>query len=599
MYCKYEGGKYISYDEVVRDGKLADVVDIRFEELEDEECLASLKKAQWAKMTSLKKMVIIDCGVPQYDFLGKSEFTNLEEVEVSMSIMNTKTALSLLTTASKITKFSTSHTAFSPINGPFRDTLDRKINEIESCAKLEIGSSNSSELSAHAVRSSSIGASSTLNRWLESPANTEDVDDESSISSFEVSRDEAQQYDDKESVSTFVSEDIEAFWESPTILCYFMDTSEPILFSKINPINYEKIVRVTYEGLGDADDAMTKLPWAQLTRLRSLHISNALVASDAPFQSQDKKTFFPNLVEMTFSKCKLGSKALGGFVNRASDKLTKLNMSGCDISKGGESQAIAELKSKVNNRSQSVSENSNRRDNVGAGAGAGAGLGGYSQKSSTSRLEETRLNSGQSPLIRDSRQNSAHERRRNTRQSLDSSNSDDQSGNLGHNRFGRDEFSADFFSRDSHVGRFKTMTTGPEMVVENGAAGRDYAKLCEDTEGALDMIKAADTFGKEKYSSVKIGGEATGIVYKGTSNTTPILDAYIDKVKVHRGWREVDPNISDKARAKIIIKSLGIPPCPPGIVISNERSRLGQAIRREFNKLLRDDPDITVNIKPR
>ncbi|MCX7120021.1 MAG: hypothetical protein NTZ86_09210 [Legionellales bacterium] len=486
MYCKYEGGKYISYDEVVRDGKLADVVDIRFEELEDEECLASLKKAQWAKMTSLKKMVIIDCGVPQYDFLGKSEFTNLEEVEVSMSIMNTKTALSLLTTASKITKFSTSHTAFSPINGPFRDTLDRKINEIESCAKLEIGSSNSSELSAHAVRSSSIGASSTLNRWLESPANTEDVDDESSISSFEVSRDEAQQYE-----------------------------------------------------------------------------------------------------------------ALGGFVNRASDKLTKLNMSGCDISKGGESQAIAELKSKVNNRSQSVSENSNRRDNVGAGAGAGAGLGGYSQKSSTSRLEETRLNSGQSPLIRDSRQNSAHERRRNTRQSLDSSNSDDQSGNLGHNRFGRDEFSADFFSRDSHVGRFKTMTTGPEMVVENGAAGRDYAKLCEDTEGALDMIKAADTFGKEKYSSVKIGGEATGIVYKGTSNTTPILDAYIDKVKVHRGWREVDPNISDKARAKIIIKSLGIPPCPPGIVISNERSRLGQAIRREFNKLLRDDPDITVNIKPR
>ena len=77
MFCKYESGEYIPYDEVVSDHNLADVVDIKFEKLEAKQCLSSLKKAQWAKMTSLKKMVILDCVVPQYNFSSKLKFTNL------------------------------------------------------------------------------------------------------------------------------------------------------------------------------------------------------------------------------------------------------------------------------------------------------------------------------------------------------------------------------------------------------------------------------------------------------------------------------------------------------------------------------------------
>ncbi len=148
-------------------------------------------------------------------------------------------------------------------------------------------------------------------------------------------------------------------------------------------------------------------------------------------------------------------------------------------------------------------------------------------------------------------------------------------------------------ARSNPVRQYKTR---PEMVVENGAASRDYAKLCEDTDAALGLIKHTATVGQENYRLVEIeGGEAKSIVYKhGDKSFTPILDAYIDTVRVHKGWREVNTNISNEARAEIIIASLGIPPCPPDIDISNEKSKLGRAIREQFNQLKLADPEIYV-----
>ncbi len=433
----------------------------------------------------------------------------------------------------------------------------------------------------------------------------------------------------------------------PEILCYF-SSGETIPYTKIDQRALGNIVRVTYHGLGHADDAMAKLPWAQLTGLRSLHISNALVASDAPFQSQDKRIFFPNLVEMTFSKCKLGSKALGGFVNRASPDLTKLEISrDCDIVLAREMIEILRLKSKVNTRSREAdffrspdtdrgnTLNPHRReDNVGAGAGVGAGndrrafTGRHNSNvnpNGTTTHTSTHLPNqppGQQGGHLPSRRRSSLLGNGNGRTSDGSSMPGGVSGRKNESRVDTggggntipnmhvSSQASLYGAKSRHQSRNQSgfpESTGPArfdpvrqyknrpvMVVGNEAAIRNYEKLCEDTDAALDMIKEEATVGNENYSFVKAGDKATRIVYKDRGNIIPILDASIDTVRVHRRWREVDKDISDEARAKIIIASLGIPPCPPDIDISNENSRLGKAIREQFNQLKLADPAIYV-----
>jgi hypothetical protein len=433
----------------------------------------------------------------------------------------------------------------------------------------------------------------------------------------------------------------------PEILCYFYGVRAPIPYTKIDQFNLNQIVGVSYAGLGHTDDAMTKLPWAELTGLRNLYIRNALVESDAPFQSQGEKILFPYLESMRFSGCKLGSKALDGFVVHSTKKLTELDISrDCLISSGTESQKIEKLKSAVNPGRRSVPDhggntfNPDRSDNIGAGNDPRVFTSRHKSKvnpDGTTTHTSTLLPN--QPPGQQSGHLSSHRRSRslgngNGRTSDGSSMLGGVSGRKNESRVdtgvggntitnmhvpsraslygGKSRYQSRNQSgfpestgpaRSIPVTQFKTRMYRPEIVVENGAAVRDYQKLVEDATDALNIIQQVNPDVKDNYLLFELAANETiNIAYRGEDHKiTSILDASIDTVRVHRGWRQVDRTISHETRAQIVLASLGIPPCPPDIAISNERSGLGQAIRAEFDKLkLRsDETDITVTIKRR
>lgn len=78
-----------------------------------------------------------------------------------------------------------------------------------------------------------------------------------------------------------------------------------------------------------------------------------------------------------------------------------------------------------------------------------------------------------------------------------------------------------------------------------------------------------------------------------TSFAAPIkvleVDASTDTTTVYKNWStQVDPenkHISLEEKALIVLHSLGIPPCPPDIKISNETSQLAQEVRKQFGIL--------------
>jgi hypothetical protein len=80
----------------------------------------------------------------------------------------------------------------------------------------------------------------------------------------------------------------------------------------------------------------------------------------------------------------------------------------------------------------------------------------------------------------------------------------------------------------------------------------------------------------------------------------PVLEVKSASVKVFKSWRRYvnDQDVSLSTKALIVLKSLGIPPCPPeNIYITNEAtSLLGKEIRKQYN-ILEQTPDIVVSIR--
>jgi len=137
----------------------------------------------------------------------------------------------------------------------------------------------------------------------------------------------------------------------------------------------------------------------------------------------------------------------------------------------------------------------------------------------------------------------------------------------------------------------------PELVVNSESPNsRDFQTLLHDTQKACETITQKSTLATGDYVWYENKRDQTaGIEYRHENGrTTPILDANIDTVKVHRGWKKVDRTMSHVTRAQIVLASLGIPPCPPDIAISNDRSGLGRAIREQFNQLKLADAEIYV-----
>ena len=377
----------------------------------------------------------------------------------------------------------------------------------------------------------------------------------------------------------------------PDILCYYSEERAPIPYSSEFSARFLPLItKIEYRGRGPQDNAMETVPWAKLTGLESLFISNASVSDATSFQGQGGKTLFPQLTKMSFDGCKLGPKAIDGFVKHASEDLTELNISSdCEVASESGLQAIEALKSRVNSRTQ---EDMGRR-------------GMYSPGSNRSESSTPRSSSGETIHIdyeaRNMRQPASTVLRSTVEAGLFPPTHVNRTTG---GRVPPSVHTAGTTTVNVH-GRYREfMSQAPELVVDNESENsRNYKKLVDDTAAALKLIKQENSFYGNNYRlDANEDEQTTSITYQNRDRmATPILDASIDTVKVHRGWRQVDRTISHETRAQIVLASLGIPPCPPDIAISNERSGLGQAIRAEFNKLkLRpDETDITVTIKRR
>ncbi len=446
----------------------------------------------------------------------------------------------------------------------------------------------------------------------------------------------------------------------PKILCYYSEEEDPITYSsELNSSFLQYITRIEYEGRGPQDNAMEIVPWAKLTGLESLSISNASVSGATSFRGQVGKTLFPQLTKMYFYGCKLGPKAIEGFVTHASSKLQTFDTLNCDSEFAQDARKIEVLKAEVNQRSKAFappSMPSHDRPNRGSATERRNSLHqdhprmGFSDPGSSinrhnkaSRTQQDRgtgytgaaVDKGRQGMYSDGSNRSESSTPRNssrtTIRSEDGAHNRTQPASRGPMSTGAAAGAAtnrpSLFTpppaqhRTTSAGnlgsvhtagdtagsvqnRYKSFSREPELVVDNESENsRNYKKLVDDTAAALGLIKQETSFDGNNYRfSTNEDEQTTSITYQQRDRmVTPILDAGIDTVKVHRGWGQVDRTISHETRAQIVLASLGIPPCPPDIAISNERSGLGRAIRAEFNKLkLRpDEPEITVTIKPR
>ena len=378
----------------------------------------------------------------------------------------------------------------------------------------------------------------------------------------------------------------------PDILCYYSEERAPIPYSSEFSARFLPLItKIEYRGRGPQDNAMETVPWAKLTGLESLFISNASVSDATSFQGQGGKTLFSQLTKMSFDGCKLGPKAIDGFVKHASEDLTELNISSdCEVASESGLQAIEALKSRVNSRTQ---EDMGRRGMYSPGSNRSESSTPRSSNRTTIRSEDGEHNRKQSASRGPSSTGVAAGAAMNRQSLFTSSHAQHRTAGV----ILPSVRTAGAIKTEHFQNRIRELCSRePVLVVGNESVNsRDYDKLCCDTEGALRMIQAANPSASENYMLFQKGRETINIAYQADDHSmTSILDASIDTVRVHRGWREVDTNISNEARAEIIIASLGIPPCPPDIAISNESSRLGRAIRAEFTKLQQDHPEIIV-----
>ncbi|MBP6919125.1 MAG: hypothetical protein KBB94_09430 [Legionellaceae bacterium] len=403
--------------------------------------------------------------------------------------------------------------------------------------------------------------------------------------------------------------------QTAEIICYF-DNSDEKLYSDLTAEEVGRVRGINYHGTGPEDNAMATVDWEKLTGLRRMNIFDASVSDATSFRVQNGKTLFPELSKMCFYGCKLGPKAIEGFVKHASSKLQTFETLNCDSELGQSARKIAELKVAVNQRGKASMPSHgapNRRSATGRANSWHDDL--WMESPGSNRSESSTPRNSSRTTIRS--EDGAHNRTQpasrgpmstgaaagaaTNRPSLftppPAQHRTTSAGNLG-------SVHTAGATAGSVQNRYKSFSREPELVVDNESENsRNYKKLVDDTAAALGLIKQETSFDGNNYRfSTNEDEQTTSITYQQRDRmVTPILDAGIDTVKVHRGWGQVDRTISHETRAQIVLASLGIPPCPPDIAISNERSGLGRAIRAEFNKLkLRpDEPEITVTIKSR
>ncbi|HVT62839.1 MAG TPA: hypothetical protein VHD33_05050, partial [Legionellaceae bacterium] len=122
-------------------------------------------------------------------------------------------------------------------------------------------------------------------------------------------------------------------------------------------------------------------------------------------------------------------------------------------------------------------------------------------------------------------------------------------------------------------GNFSDSELENSVVNDAPQETRNGKKIEEDIKSALDNIN----IDRAQYTTI-IKNDAVMLKYKQKE----VLQAQSDSVHVTK-WK--DPLLSREGKASIILKSLGIPPCPPSITISKPDSPLGQEIDKQFKEL--------------
>ncbi len=81
---------------------------------------------------------------------------------------------------------------------------------------------------------------------------------------------------------------------------------------------------------------------------------------------------------------------------------------------------------------------------------------------------------------------------------------------------------------------------------------------------------------------------------------TRVLEATSDTVYVSsRLWTKLDGQTLENEKALVVLGSLGIPPCPEEIEISNENSSLGKNVRAAFENLKAQEATLVVSVRPK
>lgn len=393
------------------------------------------------------------------------------------------------------------------------------------------------------------------------------------------------------------------------------DDGASFAYSSVKQSNLlESIRTMTYEGTGHDDNLMDQdVDWRNLKGLESLTVKNASVVGNPGLEDIELKT----LTSIELEGCVIDLAAIQGF-NRSASTLEWITGRDC-IAAGEEVSQINAIMSEVNSRATKPASQS----------AANLQGGQRMQRSNTNNFEtynedEDGFSEDSLNLSRNRSNSSVHKQSRTHQNNQTSATSAiNSAGQMGTDpllsmslrsgarsiphQFSRQQSlnqSSDSLFSTSHIGREKSVDMTrrykdrvtqpqPEFTVRNDSTpSRNFDKLVADISETVDLLN--NKHGHGNYAAyVAATNQELSIRYEeGCNPSIPILDADADSVKVHRGWRRVDDQTPLEVKAEIVLKSLGIPPCPPDIDIKAKKgSRLAAEIDRVFREM-QSDPEL-------
>lgn len=142
--------------------------------------------------------------------------------------------------------------------------------------------------------------------------------------------------------------------------------------------------------------------------------------------------------------------------------------------------------------------------------------------------------------------------------------------------------------------RYRSMSVDSIYHSPEQEKPRSLTMIMQDIRAELNELEKKHE-SIENYSLEKNTAEQVVHLNYAAEDEEPvrILDAKSDTVTVYKSWStQVDPgnkDITRKEKAVLVLKSLGIPPCPPDIEISKTKSPLAAEVRKQFIRFQKEE----------